>query len=79
MPLHCSLVSGSAPSLAKIKFGNPSKLDLCKRGSLSPAIFNSDIQLNVFPISCFISVYPFVALLKAMYAENVQIVLSSQY
>ena len=37
-----------------------SKLDLCEGGSFSPTIFNSDIELSVFPISCFISVCCFV-------------------
>ena len=64
----------------KIEFGNViSKLDLCEGGSFSPAIFNSDIQLSVFLISCFIYVCPFVAVLKATYAENLHIVLSSRY
>ena len=30
------------------------KLDLCEGGSFSTVIFNSDIQLSVFPISCLI-------------------------
>ena len=54
-----------------------SKLDLCEGGSFSPTIFNSDIELSVFPIWCFISVCPFVTFSKAMFAENVHIVLSS--
>ena len=33
----------------------------------STAIFNSDIQLSVYPFSCFVSVCPFGALLKATY------------
>ena len=41
---------------------------------LSTAIFNSDIQLSVYSFSCFISVCPFVALLKATYAKNLRIV-----
>ena len=64
-------------SLAKIKFGIwslISKLDLCEGESL---IFNSDIQLSVYSFSCFISV--FVALLKATYADNLNIVLSCRY
>ena len=36
----------------------------------SNAIFNSDIQLSVYTFSCFISVCPFVTLIKAAYAEN---------
>ena len=40
-----------------------SKLDLCEGGSFSTAIFNSDIQLSVYSISCFtyicLSVCPF--------------------
>ena len=47
------------------------KLDLCEGGSCSPTICNSDMQLSVSPTSCFISVCPFVALLKATYAKNV--------
>ena len=53
-----------------------SKLDLCDGGSFSTAIFNSDIQLSFYP---FRVLYPFVALLKATYAKNVHIVLSSRY
>ena len=44
------------------------KLDLCEEGSFSTAIFNSDIQLRFVSFSCFISVCPFCALLKATYA-----------
>ena len=29
------------------------ELDLCEGGSFSPTIFNSDIELSVFPISVF--------------------------
>ena len=39
--------------------------DLCEGGSFSTAMFSSDIQLSVYSFSCFISVCPFVALLKA--------------
>ena len=56
-----------------------SKLDLCEGGSFSPMIFKSDIELSVYHISCFISVCPFVALLKATCAEHLHIVLSSPY
>ena len=42
-----------------------SKLDLCDAGSFSTPTFNSDIQQSVYSFSCFISVCPFVALLKA--------------
>ena len=52
---------------------------LCEGGSFSPAIFNSDIQVSVFPISCFIYVCPFVALSKTTHAENSHFVLSSRY
>ena len=52
--------------------------DLCEGGSISSAIFNGDIQLFFFVILCFISVCPFVALLKAMHAEHSHIVLSSR-
>ena len=54
-----------------------SKLNLCEGGSCSTVIFNSNIQLSYFSFSCFISVCPFVTLVKAMYAENSHIVLSS--
>ena len=50
--------------------GLSDKLDLCEGGSFSPTIFNNDIELSVFPILCFISIYPIVTLLKAMYAGN---------
>ena len=52
-----------------------------REGSFSTAIFNSDIQLSFFSLSfsCFISVCPFVALLKATYVENSHIVLSTPY
>ena len=56
-----------------------SKLDLCEGGRFSPTIFNSNIELNVSPISCFIYVCPFVALSKATYAENSHIVWSSRH
>ena len=56
-----------------------SNLDHCKGGIFSTAIFNSDIKLSVYSFSCFISVYPFVALLKAMYAENAYIVLCCRH
>ena len=59
------------------------KLDLCEGESFSTAIFNCDIQLSVYSCWCFISVYPFVvvlkafvALLKATYAEHSHTVLS---
>ena len=58
---------------------NNSELDLCDGGSLSPTIFISDTKLSVYHISCFISVCPFVALSKAKFAKNVQIILSSPY
>ena len=44
------------------------------RTEVNTAIFNSDIQLSVYFFSCFISVCPFVALLKATYAEKSHIV-----
>ena len=49
-----------------------SKLDLCEGGSFSAAISDSsDIQQKYFfSFSCFMSVYPFVALLMATYTEN---------
>ena len=56
-----------------------SKLDLCEGGSFSPTIFNSDIELSVFPISCFISVCRFVEGNVSTYAENSHIVFSSRY
>ena len=57
-----------------------SKHNLCEGRSLSTTVFNSDIQLSFFfSFSWFISVCPFVALLKATYAENSHIVLSSRY
>ena len=56
-----------------------SKLDLCDEASFSTAIFNSEIQQSVYSFSCFISLGPFVALLKATYIENQHIVLSCQY
>ena len=40
------------------------------------AIFYSDIQLILFSFLCFISLCPFVAFLKATYAENSHVVLS---
>ena len=55
------------------------KLDLCEEEAFELHIVNSDIQLSVYSISCFISVCPFVALLKATYAENSHIVLSCRY
>ena len=54
-----------------------SKLDLCEGGSVSPTIFISDIELDVFPISYIISACPFVALSKATFEENSHIVFSS--
>ena len=39
------------------------KLNLCKGGSFSAVIFNSDIELSFFSFSCFVSVCLFVALL----------------
>ena len=51
----------------QIKFSKP---DFCEGGSFSSAIFNSDIQLSVYSLSCLISVCPPVALLTATYAEN---------
>ena len=51
-----------------------SKLDRCEGGSFSPTIFQSDIELSVYHIWCFISVCPFVALSKAKFAANVHIV-----
>ena len=54
-------------------------LEIYEGGSFSTAIFNSDIQLSFFSFSCFISVCPFVALLKATYAENMHIALSCRY
>ena len=56
-----------------------SKLDLFECGSFSPTIFNIDIELSVYHISCFISVCPFVALSKATFAEDSHIVLTSPY
>ena len=47
-----------------------SQLDLCEGRSFSTAIFNTGIQLRVVSFSCFISVCPFIALLKATYAEH---------
>ena len=55
------------------------KLDLCEGGKFSTAVGNSDIQLSVYSFSCFISVCPFVAFLKATYAEHSHIVLSCRY
>ena len=49
-----------------------SKLDLCEGGSFSPTIFNSDIELSVFPISCFMSECPLVALSKATYVAKIR-------
>ena len=43
------------------------------------SIFNSDILLSVYSFSCFLSVCPFVSLLKARYAEHSHIVLSCRY
>ena len=53
-----------------------SKFDLSEGGSFSILLFNSDIQLTVFSCSCFMSVCPFVALLKAKFAEHLHTVLS---
>ena len=39
----------------------------------------SDTELSVYHISCFISFCPFVALSKATFAENLDIVLSRPY
>ena len=52
-----------------------SKLDLCGGGSFSTAIFNSDIQLSIYTCSCFISVCPFVALLKETFTDISHVVL----
>ena len=54
-----------------------SKLDLCEGRSFSPTIFKTDIELSVYHISC--SVFPFVALSKATFANNLHIVFSSPY
>ena len=68
---NLDLMGDVAQGLESLKNSNPktlgliSKLNLCKGGSFSSAIFHSGIQLHLFPISCFISVCPFVALLKA--------------
>ena len=57
-----------------------SKLDLCEGLSFSTAIFNRDIRFSsVYSFLCFISVCPFVTLLRATYAENLHIVLSCRY
>ena len=42
-------------------------------GSFSPTIFKRNTEITVYHILCFISVCPFVALLKAKFAENVHI------
>ena len=39
-----------------------SKLDLCEGGIVWKPIFKSDIKIDVYHISCFISVCPFIAL-----------------
>ena len=52
--------------------------DLCEGGNVSPKIFHGDIELSVFLISCFKSVFAFVALSKRTCAEYSQIVLSSR-
>ena len=57
-----------------LSYNVTSKPYLCEGGSLSPTILNSEIELSVFSISYFISVCPFVAMSKAMYAENSHIV-----
>ena len=49
-----------------------SKLDLCEGGSFSPTIFKSDIEVNVYHISCFIFVCPFVALSKANFLPKIR-------
>ena len=47
------------------------KLDLCEGGCFSTAIFNGDIQVSVFsPVRVLYLACPFVALLKATYAEK---------
>ena len=51
----------------QIEFGKSfskslSKLDHCEGGSFLPTFFNSDIELSVFPISCFIKTIMFVRL-----------------
>ena len=56
-----------------------SKHDLREGGSFLTEIFNSDIQLSVDSCSCFISVCPFAALLKATYAEIAHMVLSCRH
>ena len=58
-----------------------SKFDLCEcgTGSVWKRIFKSDIRISVYYSSCFIYVCPFIALLKAKFAKNVHIVLSSHY
>ena len=56
-----------------------SKLDFCEGESFPTAIFNSDTQLSVYSCACFIFLCPFVALLKATYAENSHIVLCCQH
>ena len=56
------------------------KLDLCEGGgSFSPTTFKLTFEINVYLISCFIYVCPFLALSEAKLAENVHIVLSSPY
>ena len=55
------------------------KIDLCKGGIFSTAFFNSDIQLSLYFCPCFIPVCPFVALVKATYAENSHIAVSCRF
>ena len=58
--------------------GSPNSI-VAREGSFSTAIFNSDIQLRVFSPFRVLYVCPVVASLKATYAENSHIVLSSRY
>ena len=60
----------------KTEFGNHFQTRSWEEGIFSTAIFNSDIELSVYSFSCFVSVCPFVASLKATDDKNSHIVLS---
>ena len=53
-----------------------SKLNLREGGSISTRPTNSDIEINVSALSCFIPVSLSVALIKATYDETLRIILS---
>ena len=71
----CGFFFGGGGSLKIKALSTTSKLDLCEEGSFSPTIFNSDIELSVFPISCFFLICCRFVEGNVLYAENVHIML----